>query len=453
MKKFFLMVFIVGLVFLSILAGKFFYQNFHGIGPAVLPSTQNDDIVLEKRLMQDATNEVSEGNTTGLPFTVPAGFSISIYAKDLGSPRVLQLDPQGTLLASIPSQGKVVALTESEDKGKADNPPVVVVDKLNKPHGIAFHPTNKKLYIAETDQVAVYDYDTVSLKATNKKKIIDLPAGGNHFSRTIGFGPDGRLYISVGSSCNVCVEKDSRRAKILVANADGSDLKEYASGLRNSVFFNWHPVSRELWATDMGRDLIGDDIPPDEINIIRGPSTSFDQAQDKSIGQNPVPDFGWPYCYGKKIHDTTFENSEKANNLCENSISSHIDLQAHSAPLGLTFIPVKNDSKGLNNLPTGSTIRPFESWPKEYRNDLLVAYHGSWNRSTPTGYKVVRMKLDEKGNYLGVEDFITGWLENAKSSAGALSRPVDLLFDNNGNLYVSDDKAGVVYSVWYPGLK
>ena len=190
-------------------------------------------------------------NTTAIPLILPNGFSISIFAKDLGAPRVLQFDPRGTLLVSVPARGTVVALADENGDGVVDQT-VTVVSGLDKPHGIAFH--NDKLYVAETALVAVYDYDSTYMKASNKKKIIDLPGGGNHFSRTIGFGPDERLYISVGSSCNVCNEKDPRRASMLVSDADGKNLKTFAKGLRNSVFFIWGSDGR-LWATEMGRDL------------------------------------------------------------------------------------------------------------------------------------------------------------------------------------------------------
>ncbi|OGG28861.1 hypothetical protein A2973_04440 [Candidatus Gottesmanbacteria bacterium RIFCSPLOWO2_01_FULL_49_10] len=348
---------------------------------------------------------------------MPDGFSISIFAKDLGDPRVLVFDPAGTLLVSIPSRGQVVAMPDENHDGVADRTDVVV-NYLNQPHGLAFHPKEKTLFVAETDRVVVYDYDPVTHKASNKKKIIDLPGGGNHFSRTIAFGPDGRLYIAVGSDCNVCVQTDERRAAILVADVTALSAvtpKVYASGLRNSVFFTWHPVTRELWATEMGRDLIGDDIPPDEVNIVK--EGSF---------------YGWPYCYGKNVRDATVPFKEPGAPSgrqtiswvgCDAAVSSHIDIPAHSAPLGLAFIP--------------------PSWPAQYRDDLLVAYHGSWNRSEPTGYKVVRMKLDAKGNYEATEDFITGWL----TKDGALGRPVDLLFDVSGSLYISDDKFGVIYRV------
>lgn len=396
MRKFALA--LVGLFGTAIIAyaGFFAYRNLRGIGPVIkfppVPVTQNL-------------------KSTGLPLKLPSEFSISVFASMLGAPRVLAFDSTGTLLVSIPSQGKVVALPDRNGDGSADGI-VTVIEGLHKPHGVAFQPMTKKLYIAETDQVALYDYDQRTLRATNNKKVVDLPGGGNHFSRTIGFGPDGRLYIAVGSSCNVCVEKDNRRAKIFVANADGSDLKEFATGLRNSVFFTWHPVTKEMWATEMGRDLIGDDIPPDEINIIKD-------------GRN----YGWPYCYGKNVHDTAFDSFAGSKEICTKATPSYIDLQAHSAPLGLAFIP--------------------PSWPAEYRDDLLVAYHGSWNRTESTGYKIVRVKLDAQGNYEATEDFITGWLPPIGGSDGALGRPVDLLFGPDGSLYISDDKSGIIYLVAY----
>lgn len=388
----------------------FYYRNLRGIGPAVLPPVGN----IAQSIGQ--TKEVPAQNSTGLPLALPNGFSISIFAKDLVDPRVLRFDQNGTLLVSIPGQGKVVALPDKNGDGKADEV-ITIAHGLNGPHGIALQNSPDirdlpdlpgTLIIAETDKIDHFDYYASKLKADNKSTIIQLPNGGNHVTRTVGFGPDGKLYISIGSSCNVCVEKDSRRAKILISNADGADLQEYASGLRNSVFFLWHPVTHELWATEMGRDLIGDDIPPDEINIIK---------QGKF--------YGWPYCYGKNIHDATFDNSQTSRDLCATAEPSYIDMQAHSAPLGLVFVPANSN------------------WPKDYWYNLLVSYHGSWNRSVPTGYKVVRYKLDQNGKYLGQEDFITGWL----ASAGALGRPVDEFFDSKGNLFISDDKAGVIYRV------
>ncbi len=397
MKK--LAIVVMACVFVSlgvVFAGKFYYKNFRGSAPAFAPVVGNivDELSIEK-------------NTTGMPLLLPQGFSVSIYASKVANARVLVFDPSGVLLVSQPAQGKVVALIDRDKNGQVEQIDTVI-EGLHLPHGLAFY--NGKLYIAETDKVSLFEYNHTTRRATNGKKLFDLPSAGNHFSRTIGFGPDKKLYVSIGSTCNVCNEKDLRRAAILVVNPDGSDVKVFASGLRNAVFFTWSPLDSRMWATNMGRDLLGDDVPPDTIHIV-------------TKGNN----FGWPYCYGKNVWDKTFDSSQKASDFCKTTEPSHIDLQAHSAPLGLAFIPA--------------------SWGKEYEGDLLVAYHGSWNRSVPTGYKIVRIKLDNKGEHETTEDFVSGWLSGAKNAAGALGRPVDLLFANDGSLYVSDDKAGVIYKI------
>ncbi len=381
MRERILLILLVG--FVGIFVWRFWGQNLRSTESTVKVPAQNRTTPLESPTSGPT-------NTTGLPLSLPSGFAIAIYARNVPDARVLEWDPQGKLLVSSPTTGKVFRVLE-------DGSSSVVISGLNKPHGLAFK--DGKLYIAETDAVAVYDYDGT---AKNRKKLFDLPGGGREFTRTIGFGPDGRLYVSIGSSCNVCAEADARRASIQVW--DGRSLRPFAKGLRNAVFFIWK--GNDMYATDMGRDLLGDDLPPDTISIIKE-------------GKN----YGWPYCYGKQVWDKTFDASQKAADFCKTTEPSFVDLQAHSAPLGLAFAP--------------------ETWPKAYKNSLLVAFHGSWNRSVPTGYKIVRLKLDEKGNYSGVEDFITGWLTNNE----VLGRPVDLLFDQKGNLFISDDKAGVIYRV------
>ncbi len=375
-----------------------------------------ESLTIDTTLPGQAT-EISD--TTGLGLSFADRMTVSVFAKDLGGPRVLAFDPDGTLLVSLPARGEIVALPDDNADGAADRV-IVVASGLNRPHGMAFRQST--LYVGETNQVAVFDYDEKIKKASNKKKVIDLPAGGNHVTRTIGFGPDGRLYISVGSSCNVCEEKDSRRAKILVAEVGsgqkGSGSRDFqgltptifAAGLRNSVFFTWHPKTREMWATDMGRDLIGDNIPPEEVNIVK---------QDGN--------YGWPYCWGNRVHDDDFDPSGTFVDFCKTTEPPHIAFQAHSAPLGLAFIP--------------------DSWPAEYRGDLLVSFHGSWNRTEPTGYKVARFDLDQNGKSLGESDFISGWLPAGGSAGDVTGRPVDLLFDAQGTLFISDDKAGSVYRV------
>ncbi len=381
----------------------FSWNNLRGIRPALKNPPQ--DIA---RLIESVK---AGANTTDMPLTLSPGFSISIFAKGLGGPRVMTLDPADTLLVSVPSQGRVVALPDEDQDGTADRI-VTVIDGLRRPHGLAFRcAPDCRLYIAEENQVNMYSYDQKNRKAVKLKKIAALPSGGGHATRTLLFLPkpyDDQLLISVGSSCNVCNEDDWRRAKILVVPADGGDLKTFASGLRNAVFMSIYPKSGKVWATEMGRDLLGDDLPPDEINIIE---------QDR--------DYGWPFCYGKNVHDTDFDPGRKK--ICKEpgTYPSHINVPAHSAPLGLSFFPE-------------------EGWPEEFRNDLLVAYHGSWNRSIPTGYKIVRYRLSSTGEYQKVEDFVTGWLTQ---DGNAIGRPVDVMVRPKGTIFVSDDKAGVIYRI------
>jgi glucose/arabinose dehydrogenase len=272
--------------------------------------------------------------------------------------------------------------------------------------------------VAETEKLVQYDlvFDDKEkiYRPLNPEKILDLPKGGRHFTRTLLFLPypqDHKLLISVGSTCDVCFEKDERNGTILVYDFKTKESKIYAKGLRNSVFLTLHPVTGKVWATEMGRDWLGDDLPPDEINIIEE-------------GKN----YGWPICYGKNIHDDNFDKNVYIRNPCMEPFEtpSYIDIPAHSSPLGLAFFPE-------------------EGWPEDYWYNLLVAYHGSWNRTVPTGYKIVRYILDSQGNYLGEEDFITGWLQENE----AIGRPVDILIKPGGIIYISDDKAGVIYKVVY----
>jgi glucose/arabinose dehydrogenase len=405
-----IIVIILALVGLGVAA--YYGQNFQGTGPAVLPPPRDIAKALEKGKAAPGGEAL---DPEAFPLKLPPGFSLGIFARELPGARVLALDPGGHLLVSLTSQGRVVALRDSFGDGVADIV-VTVLDGLNQPHGLAFEPGEEpRLFVAETNQVAAYDYDPERFTATYQQKIADLPPGGRHFTRSLLFLPgarDHRLLIAVGSSCNVCEEGDSRRARILAVDPDGGELATYASGLRNSVFMALHPLSMHVWATEMGRDYLGDDLPPDEINLIL-----------------EGRDYGWPYCYGKRVHDNQFDPTGAHREFCGETIPSFIDIPAHSAPLGLAFFP--------------------GAWPREFRYNLLVAYHGSWNRTVPTGYKVVRYKLDGAGNPLDAEDFITGWL----TPAGALGRPVDILITDDGVIFISDDKAGVVYRVVYRDME
>jgi glucose/arabinose dehydrogenase len=348
-------------------------------------------------------------NTTGMPLVLPPGFSIEIFADELTQARVMAFDSQGNMWVSRTREGVITLLTIEGGQVVAQND---IFRDLNNPHGLALDPYDPFLmYIAEEDKVS-----RVQINSQGPlEKLFDLPSGGGHFTRTLGFGADGALYVTVGSSCNVCHEEDERRATILRYDTDTDKLTTFARGLRNAVFFTLNPVDGRIWATEMGRDLLGDDIPPDEINIIE---------QDSN--------YGWPICYGKSTHDQVFDKRVYFRAPCQEplEVGSHIDIPAHSAPLGLAFVEEE------------------AFWPDEYWLDLLVAYHGSWNRSVPTGYKVVRMRLDDRGNHLGTEDFIKGWLQD---DGFALGRPVDVKFGPGRALYISDDKAGVIYRVDYSG--
>jgi glucose/arabinose dehydrogenase len=264
------------------------------------------------------------------------------------------------------------------------------------------------LYVSEVEALWQYDYNVQTKQTISKQKVVDLPGGGRHFTRYLLKDPNdkNRLLISIGSSCDTCVEKNPMHGTVQVLDLITKEMTPYSTGLRNAVFLTQRPGTNEVWATEMGRDHLGDELPPDEINILREHG-----------------DYGWPYAYGKNVEDAKFPRPNDGRVFDIQTIPSHIDLPAHSAPLGLTFIPENSD------------------WPEKYWGNLLVAYHGSWNRSEPTGYKIVRIVLDGQGNKVNEEDFITGWLDGNTS----LGRPVGLLATENGELYISDDKAGVVY--------
>ena len=347
----------------------------------------------------------------------PNGFHIAVFANVKG-PRLLTFTPGGVLLVSESGQGKVVALPDPKQTGKAEKV-VEVLTGLNEPHGIAFF--EGKLYVAENDKVRRYGWDEANLRATDPTKITDLPNGGNHTTRSLLFHK-GKMYVSAGSSCNVCIEKDPRRATVMEFSPDGTGQKIFAKGLRNAVGLAVNPKTATVWVTVNGRDMLGDDLPPETI---------YD------LGQGGV-DAGWPYCYGDRIPDSKF--TKPGDSQCQNVIEPKVQMQAHSAPLGLAFYE--------------GTM-----FPPEYRNNMFVAFHGSWNRRIPTGYKVVRVRLDDKGQPQGgVEDFITGWLASGESNKGrwipinapgTMGRPVGIVFSGDGTMYLSDDRAGVIYRVTY----
>ena len=394
---------IIGIIILAaiVFGGSWVWKNYKGALPAVRGPSGD---IANQIPSSDNSNLPEAQNNTDFPLKLPKGFAISIFAKNLPGARAMVIDGLNNMWVSQTGQGKVSQVEAGT--GKVNE----IFKGLDRPHGLAVDPEQgTMLYIAEEtkiSRVALYTEDALH-------KIADLPKGGRHFTRDLHFGSDGRLYVSIGSTCDVCNEKDERIATIYSMNKDGSDFKKVVSGLRNAVFMATNPVDGKLWATEMGRDNLGDNLPPDEVNVIESGK-----------------DYGWPICYGQNIHDTNFDKNQYIQDPCNGKIPAHIELPAHSAPLGLAFIPE-------------------EGWPEDYWYDLIVAFHGSWNRSEPTGYKLARIKLNDKGEYEGMEDFISGWL--AVDGKTSLGRPVDIIAQSGGIMYVSDDKAGVIYKVEYKG--
>jgi len=384
-------------------------------------------------------------NPTAQGLVLPDEFKIEIYADKLDGPRVIEFDNRGRMLVSQTKAGNVLIIEDKDKNGSIqDDEKSILLNNLKSPHGLAFY-TNKKtnktyLYVAETNQVNRYVYDITQGKITGKgENILKLPDDGKHFTRTIAFGPnfrkepilsgnqgqgintltDIKLYISVGSSCDVCIEDTWKRAVIMESDPEGSYMAEFAGGLRNSVFFTFNPDTKEIWATEMGRDNLGDNMPPDEINIIKAPDKSDEFGAKR---------YGWPFCYGNKIKDTSFVPGKYTRTDiyedCSKTMTPVIEIPAHSAPLGLAFIK-------------------SEKFPSDWQGDLIVAYHGSSNKSEPTGYKIARFKKDNSGNYKYAGDLVSGWLKDGKISG----QPVDLKFGSDGVLYVSDDYAGLIYKI------
>jgi glucose/arabinose dehydrogenase len=341
---------------------------------------------------------------------MPGGFHLSVFEDDLDSARMMVFSPGGVLVVSASDGGRVVALPDPHQSGEAERV-VTVADKLNQPHGLAFY--KGKLYIAENDKVRRFDWDERNLKATNPQKVADLPRGGEHSTRTLLFHDD-KMYVSAGSDCNACVESDPHRAAVMEFNADGGGEQIFAKGLRNAVGMAVNPKTNSIWVTVNGRDWLGDDVPPDVVD---------------DLGRGGG-DFGWPHCYGDRVPDPNF--TKPGDGRCASTVPPKVQIQAHSAPLGLAF--------------SAGTM-----YPAEYRNSVFIALHGSWNRSAPTGYKVVRVKLDDRGQPAGVvEDFITGWLAPGEKKKGQqMGRPVGIAFGPDGSMYISDDAGGRVYRVTY----
>ena len=345
---------------------------------------------------------------------VPPGFHVTIFASGLNGPRFDAVGPDGTLYVADSGNGRVVALLDPRQTGRATQTVVVAAD-MQEPTSLAFY--QGQLYVGERDKVTRLTLGPHHIVTGRAVIVPDLPTGGRHVTRTVLVGTDRRLYVSIGSSCDDCVETDPRRAAVMVFNLDGSGGRLYATGLRNAVGMANNPVTGEIWVTDNGRDMLGDNIPPDTIYAVRE-------------GGN----YGWPRCHAGTIIDPQLGHPGDCNGVAQPLVS----MQAHSAPLGLAFYPAGSQPSG--------TAR--DTFPAPWHG-LFVAFHGSWNRTAPTGYKVVFIPLDGAGQVAGpVRDFATGWLHTDGTESG---RPVGIAVGQDGALYVTDDQTGLVDRISYGG--
>ncbi|WP_218082409.1 PQQ-dependent sugar dehydrogenase [Anthocerotibacter panamensis] len=335
---------------------------------------------------------------------LPPGFSIGLFA-NLEGARSLALSPQGTIFVGTRRTGKVYALVDKDRDHRVDKI-YTLAQGLNTPNGVALK--DGALYVAEINRVLRFDDIEKNLDNPPKPVIITdrFPSDWLHGWKFIRFGPDGRLYVPVGAPCNICERNDERYATIMRMKPDGSELEVFARGIRNSVGFDWQPGTGDLWFTNNGRDNLGDDIPPDTLN----------RAPRKGLH------FGFPYCHAGDIPDPEFGKRRS----CSDFTPPTQKLGPHVAALGMRFYTGKQ-------------------FPADYHNQIFIAEHGSWNRSTPIGYRITLVRLDRNNRPVKYEPFATGWLNKGE----ILGRPVDLLVAPDGALLVSDDEAGAIYRISY----
>ncbi len=336
--------------------------------------------------------------------TLPPGFHIDVYARDVRNARSMALGTPGTLFVSSRRAGNVYAVVDRDQDHRADET-FLLASGLNMPNGVAFR--DGALYVAEVNRILRFDDIEARLSAPPDPIVIydGLPRERHHGWKFIRFGPDGWLYVPVGAPCNVCRQQDERYAAILRMQPDGTELDVFAHGVRNSVGFDWHPVTRELWFTDNGRDMLGDDLPPDELN--HAPRAGLH--------------FGFPYCHGGDIPDPEFGRRRP----CSAFTPPAMRLGPHVASLGMRFY-------------TGAMF------PPEYQQQIFIAEHGSWNRSTPIGYRVTLVRI-ENNRAISYDVFAEGWLQGGQR----WGRPVDVQVMPDGALLVSDDYAGAIYRIHY----
>jgi glucose/arabinose dehydrogenase len=350
---------------------------------------------------------------------LPRGFRIAVYARDVDNARQMALGSKGVLFVGSRRAGKVYAVVDRDGDHVADRVHTIA-SGLAQPSGVAFR--EGALYVAAVDRVLRYDGIEAALEDPPKPVVVTdaLPKDQHHGWKFIAFGPDGLLYVPVGAPCNVCARDDERYATIMRMRPDGGGLEVFARGIRNSVGFDWHPQTRVLWFTDNGRDGLGDDRPPDELN--RAPRAGMH--------------FGFPYCHGADLPDPEIG----AGRSCKDFEPPARALGPHVAAIGMRFY-------------TGSMF------PEAYRNHIFIAEHGSWNRRDPIGYRVTLARVRD-GKVESYEPFAEGWLQGVARRGAerggshvaigkAFGRPADVLVMPDGALLVSDDEGGFIYRIAY----
>ncbi len=339
---------------------------------------------------------------------LPEGFQISFWAKEVKNARSMCLSPYGTLFVGTRREGKVYALRDVDGDFKADQKFVLATD-LNMPNGVAFRDGN--LYVAEVNRILRFSDIESNLESPPPPEVVfdQYPTESHHGWKYIAFGPDGKLYVPVGAPCNICESKDPVFNSITRLDPDGSNMEVLHQGIRNTVGFTWHPETGDLWFTDNGRDWLGDDEPACELN----------RATQANMH------FGYPYCHQGDMPDPEFGE----NRACAEFTPPVQKLGPHVAPLGLEFYQ-------------------GNQFPKAYQHQILIAEHGSWNRSTKIGYRIMQVNL-EGNQATSYEPFASGWLD--EDTQQVWGRPVDLEHLPDGSMLVSDDHGDAIYRISYSG--
>lgn len=342
-----------------------------------------------------------------LELNLPEGFQIEVYARGVDGARSMAIGDDGTLFVGTRTENNIYAIQDTNGDFKADN--VMVLDTMEVPNGIAMR--NGDLYVAQVGSLWKYPNIEDQLGGEVEKELIydDFPTEFHHGWKYIAFGPDDKLYVPVGAPCNICnrTDEDERFATISRMDPDGTNREIYARGVRNSVGFTWHPDTKQMWFTDNGRDMLGDDIPPCELNTVT------------EAGQH----FGYPFCHGGIVKDPEFGDLHP----CSDFVEPALQLDAHVAPLGIKFY-------------TGNMF------PAEYKGKAFIAEHGSWNRSKKVGYRIMMVDIED-GAVVNSEPFIDGWLDEVAQKASG--RPVDMLMLEDGSMLISDDYGDAIYRVTY----